>query len=34
MNKYWYVVQNEENQAKKEYLIGLCMEIQMPQRRN
>ena len=22
MNKYWYVVQNEENQVKKEYLIG------------
>ena len=22
MNKYWYVVQDEENQVKKEYLIG------------
>lgn len=22
MNKYWYVVQNEENKEKKEYLIG------------
>ena len=22
MNKYWYVVQNEENKVKKEYLIG------------
>lgn len=24
MNKYWYVVQNETNKAKKEYLIGFC----------
>lgn len=22
MNKYWYVVQNEKNKVKKEYLIG------------
>ncbi|GKH34920.1 hypothetical protein CE91St64_43270 [Faecalicatena contorta] len=24
MNKYWYVVQNETNKTKKEYLIGFC----------
>ncbi|EXG84087.1 hypothetical protein K413DRAFT_0799 [Clostridium sp. ASBs410] len=24
MNKYWYVVQNESNKGRKEYLIGFC----------